>query len=218
MTHYHLFLDLLLTIAVWIYGGLVIFAGFRGMWKRRPVYIINQGIRTHLLVFGFWTIYFASFMVEYIEIDNRITIGHTLIILLVSAIFFFVLNLLPYFRKPKSESELKVTIHGVNNKVLELLRRAFVKEGINFEERPRYYYLPDHNSIVTISAWGIVGYAAIKFHPEEKLPIWEKIILDMKEYDDGHYDHYSIIFMILQILLGMAIIGVALTNLLIFLK
>jgi hypothetical protein len=107
----------------------------------------------------------------------------------------------------RSKSTASATIHGINNKVLDLLHQVLVEEGIAYREMHGDFSLTDLNAVIYTTLWSDVGYATLRIDPKDKLPVLEKIIQTMKEYDKEHSDHFSINFMILQVFCGLVLAG-----------
>jgi hypothetical protein len=187
------------------------------MIRRRPSYNVHQGwsLINCLFFFVFWTLLLASFGTRYLENDiENISIGSILIVFLISALLSFLAGVLPRLRRSKSTAS--AMIQGINKKVLDLIRRALEKEEIAYDEANEDFTLPQLNSRIYTTIWSGIGYAGLKIDPKETLPVLEKIIQFMKEYDKDHTDHFSIIFMILQVFCGLVLadVGIVITYLL----
>jgi hypothetical protein len=69
------------------------------------------------------------------------------------------------------------------------------------------FELTDLNAVIYATLRSDVGYAMLRIDPKEKLPVLERIVQTMKEYDKDHSDHFPINFMILQVFCGLELVG-----------
>jgi len=210
---YHFYLTLLLMVIIVLIGVAVTFSGIEGVWKRRPVYIVTRGISIPLYILSFviWTIIAAASGIEILENHNRVSSGWGIVIVFIVSVLLGLLVgvWIPYLRSIKSPEGVKIL--GINKKVLNLLRQSLGKEGIAFRETQDEFYLEDQKAIIYFSIWRGIGYASIRIFPADTFSRLSKIISEMRKYDNDHTDHFSIKFMILQILIGTLIIGIGLT-------
>ncbi len=211
MPQYHLYIYIIFLIIMAIIGIGAFIIGFLWMQKRRPVIITHQGwyLGYLFLLFVFWTLFLASFVIRFLEIDNEnISFGSILIVVLLSALPAFLLGVLPRFWRSKSTAN--AMIFGINKKVLGLIRQALEKEGIAYDEAYEDFTLLELNARIYTTIWGGIGYAVVKIDPKRNLPVLEKIIQFMKEYDKDHNDHFSLRFMILLVFCGLLLAGIGL--------
>jgi DNA-directed RNA polymerase subunit L len=104
-------------------------------------------------------------------------------------------------RLGKSNTSVEVTIHGINNKLLDLLQYALTKEHIIYQEMNEDFSLPELNAILYTSFANGLGFVALRIELKDDLPTVEKIVRELKEYDRYNNDHFAPrISMILQAL------------------
>jgi hypothetical protein len=152
-------------------------------------------------------LFLASFGIQYLETRNENTsIISLLFVLLISALPAFLLGVLPRLMRTKSSST--TIILGINKKILDLIRQALGKEGIAYDETYEDFNLLGLNSRIYTTIWSGIGYASLKIDPKVTLPVLEKIIHFMKEYDKDNADHFSLRFMILLVLCGLLLAGI----------
>jgi hypothetical protein len=209
MTEYYLYINLIIMILVGFIGIVATLAGFLGIQRRRPLFIIHRGwfLGYYLLFFVFTTLLLASLGINALEIDNeKISFGTVLVVVLISAFLTFLLAVLPSLWGSRSTSS--VMILGINGKVMDLLGQALEKEGIAYREINEYIKLPDLDAMIHTTQWSVVGYAALKIDPKKARPVLGKIIQTIKAYDKDHSDHFSLRFMILLVFFGLVLSGV----------
>jgi hypothetical protein len=207
MSHYSLYFDLLMMVLLGIFGIHISKMGFQGMLRERPVYRIDRGVSTRIL-FLVWIVLIISKGLTILDAhEYTLSLVNIIILTLISAIIAFFVAFIYYWRIAKSETAVRVMILGINRKVLDLVRGALKRNGIVFTEAHEDFDLSEVNAYIYTTVFNEIGYAALRIDPKDKLPLLEKIVQDMKEYDEGHRDHFSLIFMILLVILGLLMIG-----------
>jgi hypothetical protein len=208
MVHYYLFI--VVSFLIGMYGIYLSISGFQGTFHRHPVYNFRQGLSLPILLFYFvfMTVLVSTFGVEYIEVDNKnISIGSVILIFLGAAILALLFGVLPRLRKTNTSTE--VTIHGINKKLLEILRQALTKEKIMYQEMNENFSLPELNAMIYTSFVPSVNYATLRIVPNDNLPLLEKIVQELKEYDRNNNDHFALKISLMLQALGGAILFLA---------